>query len=195
VSAIAGVLLAAGGSQRLGEPKQLLQRDGLPLVRHVYQQLAAAGLSRLAVVLGCQRERVAAALPEACEGLHNPEWREGIAASIRCAAGWAGRVEGEALLIAVCDQPRLTSEHVLMLCAAYRERGQTCASGYAGKRGVPALFAPDWLPRLLELQGDEGAGSLLRATSDLQVVNWSAGAEDIDSRADAERLGWHTSDT
>jgi xanthine dehydrogenase accessory factor len=190
VNGIAGALLAAGSSERLGQPKQLLQRDGMPLVRHIYQQLAAAELSHLAVVLGCQRERVAAALPEGCEGLHNEHWREGIAASIRCAADWAGQHRGEGLLIAVCDQPRLSTEHIVTLCEAYLEHGATCASGYAGSIGVPAVFAPDWLPRLLALRGDEGAGRLLRADPDVRVVAWPAGEDDIDSSADAERLGW-----
>ncbi|HKU38332.1 MAG TPA: nucleotidyltransferase family protein [Polyangiales bacterium] len=188
---LACTLLAAGGSSRLGRPKQLLRRGGVSLVAHVLQQLRAAEAERYAVVLGCERERVETELATGgCELLDNPEWREGIAASIRVAVAWAERVRADALLLAVCDQPRLAAEHVAALCAMHAAHGGAVASGYAAVRGTPAIVPASWYAALSELRGERGAGALLRRSLEVRVVEWPDGAVDLDSEADAAREGW-----
>jgi xanthine dehydrogenase accessory factor len=182
--------LAAGGSTRLGRPKQLLSIGGQPLVRHVLAQLKAAELTRYAVVLGSDAERVESAIAaHGCDLLDNPAWAEGIAASIRVATSWARAHQLDALLLAVCDQPRLTSEHVRALCEMHGRRGATVASGYAGITGVPAIFGADWYSRLETLAGDRGAGALLRTDPTVVVVDWPDGVIDVDTADQAERSG------
>lgn len=179
-------LLAAGASTRLGRPKQLLDYAGLPLVGHVFEQLWAAELGRYACVLGSSAAAVRACLPaDRCELIDNPEWGEGIAASIRVAAAWACEAGCDALLLAVCDQPLLSATHLRALRDARGVETVTVASGYAGTRGVPALFDASWYPRLLELAGDRGAGVLLRSDPSVITVPWPDGAVDIDTPADA----------
>jgi CTP:molybdopterin cytidylyltransferase MocA len=183
-------LLAAGGSTRLGRPKQLLSIEGQPLVRHVLAQLKAAELTRYAVVLGCDAEQVEAAVAASgCDLLDNPAWAEGIAASIRVATSWARAHQLDALLLAVCDQPLLTSAHVRALCDMHEPRSATVASGYAGTLGVPAIFGADWYSRLETLAGDRGAGALLRADPTVAVIDWPDGAIDVDTADEAERSG------
>jgi CTP:molybdopterin cytidylyltransferase MocA len=185
--------LAAGGSTRLGRPKQLLTIEGhdRPLVSHVLAQLEAAKLARYAVVVGSQAELIGRALAtQRCDRLDNSDWAEGIASSIRVAVAWACAHSLDALMLAVCDQPRLTSEHVRALCSAHQLRGATVASGYAGTRGIPAVFAASWYPRLQALSGDRGAGALLRDDPEVIVIDWPDGAFDIDTPEDARASGY-----
>jgi CTP:molybdopterin cytidylyltransferase MocA len=187
---VGGVVLAAGSSTRLGRPKQLLSIDGRPLVRHVLAQLQAAELTRHAVVVGCHAEQVSNLLAaDSCDILDNPAWAEGIAASIRVATSWARAHQLDALLIAACDQPRLTTAHVRGLLDAHASRGATVASGYECTRGVPAIFSAQWYGRLETLAGDRGAGALLRRDSDVVVLDWPDGMIDVDTLEDAERSG------
>jgi CTP:molybdopterin cytidylyltransferase MocA len=182
--------LAAGSSTRLGRPKQLLSIQGRPLVRHVLAQLQAAELTRCAVVLGCHAEQVSTVLAaDSCDLLDNPAWAEGIAASIRLATTWARAHQFDGLLIAACDQPRLTTAHVRALLEAHATRGVTVASGYEGTRGVPAIFSGQWYGRLETLAGDRGAGALLRQDREVVVVDWPDGMFDVDTIEDAERSG------
>lgn len=188
---IACALLAAGASTRLGRPKQLLMREGTPLIVHVLSQLRAADCRRCAVILGSQAELMRPVLAaESCELLYNADWTEGIAASIRLAAEWAERAQAAALLLAVCDQPRLTAQHVRELCVAHAAEGCAIASTYAGIRGTPAIFPAAWYPRLSALRGDRGAGGLLRGDPSVQVIDWPDGAIDIDVEAESAASGW-----
>jgi CTP:molybdopterin cytidylyltransferase MocA len=187
---IGSVILAAGSSSRLGRPKQLLRLDGRPLVGHVQQQLRAAALARYAAVLGSHAEQVAAALAaDGCDLLNNPDWPEGIAASIRVATSWARAHQLAGLLLAVCDQPRLSADHVRALVAAHEREGAPVASGYAGTRGIPAIFGAAWYSRLESLAGDRGAAALLRADPSVIVIEWPDGAIDVDTPAAAQKLG------
>jgi molybdenum cofactor cytidylyltransferase len=187
---LAGAVLAAGASTRLGQPKQLLSAFGQPLVARALQQLRAAGCAPVAVVLGSGREPIARLLSEMdAELLDNPDWEEGIASSLRVAVRWAAALGREALVLAVCDQPLLSAAHLLALQAAWRARAcSAVASGYCGRRGVPALFPCAWFPRLLSLQGDRGAAVLLQDDPEVAVVDWPDGAFDVDTTADLARL-------
>lgn len=183
-------LLAAGGSTRLGRPKQLLSYDGEPLVRHVLLQLKAAALTRYAVVLGSHAAAVESVLAaDGCDVLDNPAWAEGIAASIRVATSWARAHRLDALLLAPCDQPRLTTNHIRALCEAHARQAATVASGYAGTCGIPAVFGLDWYTRLETLAGDRGAGAILRSDPNVVVVDWPDGAFDVDTAEEARRSG------
>jgi xanthine dehydrogenase accessory factor len=190
MSMVASALLAAGSSLRLGQPKQLLRQRGEPLVRRAMQQLMAANCQAFAAVVGYRAEDIATALSGlAITRLDNPAWDEGIASSLRVAVAWAQRTRADALLIAVCDQPRLSSSHLDALLRAQRSAGGCVASGYAGTCGVPAILDRSCFDELLALRGDRGAASVLRARPDLVVVDWPEGAEDVDTAEDALRFG------
>lgn len=183
---VAGLVLAAGGSRRLGRPKQLLGYRGTTLLRVITGEICESCCDRVAVVLGAHAGSIAPTLdglPVA--QLANVLWSEGIASSIRCAAGWAIQAACDALVLAVCDQPRLTAAHVDALIGAHRETGGAVASRYGDRPGVPAIFPARDYPRLCALTGDEGARRLLRG---VHHVDWPDGAHDVDTPEDGAAL-------
>jgi xanthine dehydrogenase accessory factor len=184
--AVAIALLAAGGSRRLGRPKQLIAVDGQPLVRRMVTEACASAAARVAVVVGAHAEEVDAALAELpCARLHNPDWSRGLSSSVGRAARWAAQTASAALILCVVDQPALERDHLDRLIAAYRAGARRVASGYAGVRGVPALFDARDFPALQSLAGDRGAAAML--TPGTLTISWPPGAVDLDTDEDLRR--------
>ncbi len=187
---VAAVVLAAGESQRLGRPKQLLPFRGRPLLRAVASEACASSCQRVVVVVGANEESVRdslGGLPVTMAS--NPGWREGLASSIRCGVAWAEREGCDAVLLLVCDQPELTSSHLDRLVASHAAGGAPIvASSYAGTLGVPALFGRASFAPLLALRGTEGAKRVIRAARRLVAIDWPAGGVDVDTQEDAARL-------
>lgn len=184
-------ILAAGASRRLGQPKQLVEVAGQPLVRRAALLARAAGCEQIAVVVGCGAAQVAAAVSGApCELLDNPAWQEGVAASVRTAARWAESQGFAALMLLVCDQLRLNAAHLQQLWSSWQaDPGATVASSYGGTLGVPAIFPRAQFAALLQLHGDQGAARLLRAepTRVLQLA-WPDGEVELDTPDDLAKL-------
>ena len=185
------VILAAGGSRRLGRPKQLVEIEGQSLVRRAAEAALAAWSGSVHVVVGAEVIRVRAAL----EGLPvelviNDAWKEGIASSIRAAIEAVERRDraAETLTLMLCDQPGVTGEVLRKLVDAYREtRAPVVASRYAEGPGVPALFHAELFPALKSLEGDVGARQLIRGLDREVVTIPFAMPDDIDTPADVLR--------
>jgi CTP:molybdopterin cytidylyltransferase MocA len=177
---IAAAVLAAGASTRLGEPKQLAKLAGETLLERAVRTAREAGCEPVVVVLGAEQERVRAgcALGDAVTAV-NDEWREGMASSIRVGIRTllanASAVEGAVVM--TCDQPAVTAAHLRALAA----RGAVTASGYAGRRGVPAYFPAAAFAGLMALRGDAGARELLVAAG---AVELPGGELDVDTAAE-----------
>lgn len=160
----AAVVLAAGGSRRLGRPKSLLRRDGRSLIERVLDMTAATAPQRLLVVLGGHLPRiepaVAVATPDA-ERVINDDWEEGLASSLRLAAHALAAFEGPVLIVG-CDQPALSPEHLHALLQGAATAFSGCAATRHGERpGIPAVIAPALMARAADLQGDRGFGPWL----------------------------------
>jgi CTP:molybdopterin cytidylyltransferase MocA len=179
---IAAVVLAAGASTRLGEPKQLAKLAGETLLERAVRTAREAGCRPVVVVLGAEQERVRAgcSLGDAVTAV-NDEWREGMASSIRVGIATlqsltnARAVRGAVVM--TCDQPAVTAAHLRALMAA----GAVRASGYAGRRGVPAYFPAAAFAELMALRGDAGARELLRAAAAIELPG---GELDVDTAAE-----------
>ncbi len=189
------VILAAGASIRLGQPKQLVVFRGKTLLRWAAETALAVPDGRVAVVLGKDLGRFREELHTLdVTVLENETWAEGMASSVRLAATWATESGVETLLLLVCDQPFVTTSLLNQLLHQHRETGQAIvASGYenaAGTavRGVPVLFHRTLFPELLQLSGDRGAQVLLRAHPEaVAVVDFPEGRYDLDT---PEELAW-----
>ena len=190
---LAAVVLAAGGSARLGRPKQLLRHRGTPLiVKSARLALGVAGAG-VTVVLGSEHMRLRSLLRRDLTGVtavRNPQWHEGLATSL--AAGLDGVSQtAAATLIMLVDQAMLDAADLARLAVCWRRRpGRPAAARYHGHAGVPAIIPRRWFKELSALEGDIGARRLLRQIGDLSLVDMPSAAFDVDTPADAAALGF-----
>lgn len=189
------VLLAAGGSSRLGRPKQLVRHQGQTLVRRAAEAAVAAECGPVVAVLGAHFEAVAAEL----SGLpvhivENAEWAAGpggsLVAGMRALSPPREASSVDAVLVMLCDQLRVDAAHLRALVETWRRTGSAVvASTYDGTRGVPALFARTVFPELEALAPEQGArGVIAREPSRVAEVLLPGGNEDVDTVADLARL-------
>ncbi len=192
---VAAIIVAAGASSRLGQPKQLVLVDGEPLLQRAVRCAREAGAMPVFVVLGSSRERIEKAL-ELCDAtiIANADWEEGLASSIRAGvkAADAGAVGAAGVLLMTCDQPRTTVEHLCMMIEKFDGESNPLliASTYAGIRGTPAIFPRTMFADLMGLRGDKGARGLLAKTSlPVMEIPLEGGEVDIDWPEDLASLG------
>ena len=191
---VPAIILAAGASRRLGQPKQLARFGGESLLARAIRAAEEGGAEPVFVVLGAHAEEVR------CEVdltrvvvVMNEIWDEGIASSIR-AGLHAFRLhapDAAGVLLLTCDQPRITGEHIASLLREFRHLGAevVVASAYTGVRGIPAVFPCSVLPELLALRGDVGARRvLMNPPCLLAEVPMEGGEIDIDRPGDLEQL-------
>ena len=181
---LGGVLLAAGGSSRLGEPKQLVPVDGEAAVVRAAQAMLDVCDTEVVVVTGAAAarvEQVLQKLPVRC--VRNPGWASGMAGSLR--TGLAALGGGDAVLLCVSDQVLVGAAELRRLVAAWHDApDQPAAAAYNDRLGVPAIFPATLLSELESLEGDTGARNLLRNRTDVTPVPLAAAATDIDTPAD-----------
>ena len=190
---MAAVVLAAGKSSRMaGGNKLLLPFRGRPLILHTMAALRDAGLSEIVVVVGHERERLQAVLPDGITVVFNPDYEEGMASSIR--AGIAALPpQVDAAFIVQGDMPLLHADIMRTLIRRYdpEKANRIIAPVYRGRQANPVLFPRAYFPELLQLQGDTGAKRLLveRAAVIVPVpMDDPAVVTDIDTPEAYERL-------
>lgn len=156
------VVLAAGGSSRMGRAKQLLPYLGQTLVEHAARTALRSGASEVIVVVGAQADEVRALLRNLpVRIVTNRDWEQGMGGSI--AAGVAALSENvEATIVALADQPRITPEHLRALGRRVLHGQPVVASEYDGVIGAPCAFGRSEFDALQALSGDEGARKLIR---------------------------------
>jgi molybdenum cofactor cytidylyltransferase len=187
---VPAIVLAAGASRRLGQPKQLVRIAGETLLARTLRVVREATSEPTLVVLGAHREEIATNVDLSyAHVVANPDWEQGIASSIR--AGIRALLDldpdASAVLLLVCDQPRLSADHLRRLIETHEQAGEQLigASHYAGATGIPAIFPASQFARLLALEGDVGARYLLRnAGCRVVEVEFSGGDIDIDLPSD-----------
>ena len=203
---VLGVVLAAGGSTRMGRPKQLAGLGGRPLLAHVLASLQDAPVDggpgglvptspvdRVVVALGgaagevLERVDLGRAEPLVVEG-----WAAGMghvlaSALARAGDGW------QAVVVLLGDQPLVPGAAVARVVDAWRAgAGPVVTATYGGRPGHPKLFDRSLLPDLLRLSGDAGARDLVAAHPEwvhrVEVGDLGSDA-DVDVEADLERVG------
>jgi molybdenum cofactor cytidylyltransferase len=188
---IAAVVLAAGGSTRMGQPKLLLPVRGKPMVRHAAEAACAAGLAQTVVVVGAD----AAAVAQALAGLPvdlvvNQAWSEGLSTSLRAGLD-ALRPDTHAALLILADQPGLSTELICRLVDCYRAgRARLVAPFYGERRGHPVLFDRTLFDELRAAKGDSGGREVVAsyaAEMERVEIQDAAVLDDIDTWADYQR--------
>jgi molybdenum cofactor cytidylyltransferase len=182
------ILLAAGESSRLGQPKQLVDWHGKPLLRHAAETALAAELGPVVVVLG------AVDLPcrECLAGLDltfafNPAWQNGMGSSISTGMRGLDASAVDGVLIMLCDQPFVTPQ--LLRSLAGKSTGRPIVTAhYQGHPGPPAWFSPAYFTRLAALEGRSGAKSLILSEPHRAQITAPEAGIDIDLPEDLASL-------
>jgi molybdenum cofactor cytidylyltransferase len=183
------VLLAAGASLRMKQPKALLHYQGETLIQraiHLSQSLAAR---HLWVISGAytQEFQTLYAWDDQTSLHHNPEWQEGMASGIRLGVHLASKQENiKGILILLVDQPKLEAKHLQGLADIFLQNPEKpAACFYRNIKGTPAIFPPSMFTALLSLSGDKGAGNLLNAAQqEVSILDCPEAEWDVDTPAD-----------
>ena len=187
---ISAVVLAAGSSTRFGRTKQLARIGGRPIVQHVVDTAAVAGVDEIVVVLGHDAEAIGSVLelPTIGRAVVNPRFAEGQSTSL--AAGLAAcDPAAEAAVILLADQPGIRVEHVRALVSAFRAAGGEIVRLRFRDAPGPALLARSVWPEASALTGDTGARALFDARPGR--IRWVTVEEDappdVDQPEDLDR--------
>ena len=187
------VILAAGNSSRLGEPKQLLQFQGKSLIRHIAEAALETVGGNVIVVTGSNAEAIETELKNLpCKLAFNADWQEGMSASIKTGinALQSHYQSVKGTILAVSDQPFVSAEvfNALIVNSEETEKG-IVACRYSDSLGTPAFFSASYFPALFQLTGAEGAKKLFkRYADDVSAYAFPQGSIDIDTQEDYKRL-------
>ncbi|WP_316822909.1 nucleotidyltransferase family protein [Pedobacter gandavensis] len=190
------IILAAGNSSRLGKPKQLLNYQGETLLGIVSKAAIETTCEPVVVVLGAYAQEISANHHHpAIQYVINEHWEKGMSSSIAVgiSAVLAQDKDIQQLIIAVSDQPFISAEvfKTLMSTQSKTNKG-IVASSYANTTGTPVLFYKNYFPKLLSLQGNEGAKYLLnKYPEDCSSLVFELGDIDIDTTSDYDNLNFH----
>lgn len=187
------VILAAGGSSRLGQPKQLLSFQNKSLIQHAVQEATQTQMRPILVVVGAHEPIVAEELKATeVDVVNNENWEEGISSSMRCGLNALQQMnpKTETVIFMVCDQPFVNKALLESLFEMHKKSGlPIVASSYEKVLGTPVLFHKSLFSSLQELTGDTGARKLIRQfPHKMASVAFPEGEIDIDTVKDYEKL-------
>lgn len=192
---VAAIVLAAGASRRLGQPKQLLMHGGETLLMRAVRLANQAGATPVLTILGANIEAIrdsVGLVPNSIPVI-NDKWEQGISTSIYAGLKSLNEVAPNApgALILSCDQPRLGADHLRTLIQTFLAQSEPTivASTYSDVVGIPAVFPRLAFPHLLALRGDKGARALLiDPPCPLIAIPFPGGEVDIDRPEDLKQL-------
>jgi molybdenum cofactor cytidylyltransferase len=187
------IILAAGSSSRLGQSKQMIEVEGVPLLLKSTLTALDANYEHVVVVLGAHanmHKKTIAHLP--VEIITHEEWEKGMGSSLK--TGLQHIIESRpgthSVVVMVCDQPRLTSNHLSTLRDVYNNTSsKIVASRYENTIGVPALFDRTLFAELLDIKDTQGAKVVIeRHAASVNTIEWAEGILDIDTPEDLKSL-------
>jgi molybdenum cofactor cytidylyltransferase len=189
----AAILLAAGASTRLGQPKQLVQLNGESLLRRAARLAIEAGCAPVFVVLGFEAERLQQELNDlTTRPVINPGWQSGMGSSLRCGIQMLQKEHSipERVLLLLSDQPQLSLAVLQALLKKNAEEGRLLtASSYASRLGVPAIFRQPLYSALENVEGDRGARQVIEQhRTQASWIEFPGGAIDIDTPEDLDAV-------
>ncbi|CAM4376955.1 nucleotidyltransferase family protein [Zobellia nedashkovskayae] len=189
---IAILILAAGASTRMGQPKQLLPWKDTTLLGHAIQTAKSTDAIEVVTVLGANAKLIQSQIKEEVIFIQNTAWQSGLGGSIACGTEWLlqSNIEFDGLLITLADQPLIDFKYLDKLISTFSEHtDRIIASTYRNRAGVPALFPKKYVNTLLKLDEDFGAKHLLEQEQDTIItIPAENRISDVDTEEDYEQL-------
>lgn len=189
------LIMAAGGSKRMGDIKQLLPWKDSNFLLESIKTVQESDATTITVVLGAHAEIITKEcnlIEKDVQIMKNPNWSLGLGNSI----GFAVKTLldnsslPDGILICLADQPLLRSSYLKALIKhSEKDPSKIIATNYGNRVGVPALFPKFLYPNLVLLEGDQGAKDLLNANSST-IVRLNAGIQalDVDTKLEYNQL-------
>lgn len=159
------LILAAGGSTRMGGADKLLEPiNGRPLMAQVMGRALATGLPVAVTCRSGDAAKLSLIRQTAATPIEVSDAASGQAASLRAYAHWARAWPAAAVMVMLADMPDIeTSDLVQMIAAARAHPDRICrATSENGTPGHPVVFPQALVAQFEQLQGDRGAGALVR---------------------------------
>lgn len=186
------LILAAGNSSRLGNPKQLLKFNDKTLLRHVADE-ALKTTKSVVIVTGSSHLLVSKEIEDLeLKIFENVSWNKGMGSSIQLGISQFLRLfpDVENCIVTVCDQPFIKASVFDKLIHEHENSKKgIIASKYSETLGTPVLFAKKYFEDLSGLSGSEGAKKLIQQfRDDVAEINFDKGGIDIDTRSDYQKL-------
>ncbi len=177
---VRGIILAAGASSRMGQPKALLTIDGETLIARAVRILTeVTGVAPIVVIGAWPLIAEAAGVVADVQIVMNPHWQAGPGTSIRCGVA---ACDADVLVIMPCDLPRVTASDLRRLIDALQPPATASAASFEGTIGPPACFDRSWFDRLLSLNPSLGMKQhLLDAGDAVARIAMPSAALDVDT--------------
>ena len=188
-STLGVIILAAGSSSRMGQSKQLLTIDAVPLLRRSVLTAVESEIGEVLVVLGAQADQHRTIIDDLpIQVLINSNWHLGMGHSLKYGLqhlliekqSWNG------VVVMVCDQPAVTVTHLKRLVQTHlQQRDKIIASAYQQVAGVPALLPKMFFDQLLLMEDQQGARKIIqREKENVITVALEKGEFDLDTPED-----------
>lgn len=192
---VSAVVLAAGRSSRMGEPKQLLRLGGRSMLQQAVENVRASQVDEVVLVLGFAAEVIQRELPKVLLGalrvVVNPQYQAGLASSLQAGLAALSAASGAALIV-LADQPLVRPGTMDRILASYRSSGmKIVVPSHNGKRGNPVLLDRSLFFEAMALEGDVGCRAIFPNHAEAMIyveVDDPAVLADIDTPEDYEHL-------
>ena len=170
---VAAIILAAGGSSRLGRPKQLLDWFGKPFIKQLTHLAKQADLDPVVVVTGSSYAEIEAAIQDDDVIVErNDSWQDGQSSSMQAGCKALDKAKVDGFIIFLCDQPQVPLDLLeRMIKEAQRNDIDIVATSVQGKICPPTLFKTKCMDGIMSLKGDQG-GRVLFKEYRTQILDW-----------------------
>lgn len=190
---IAVLIMAAGSSSRMGEPKQLLKWKDVTLIENSINKVLQMQISKPIVVIGANSKKISPKIePYSIEVIHNPNWARGLGNSIAFGVNHIkNNYQMDGVLMVLADQPLIKASYLIAMLDLFQiSKDQIIATQYKnGKLGVPALFDRCYFNELSTIDGDKGAKSILKKHSNSVIkMKLATNVFDVDTEEDYRKL-------
>ncbi len=185
------IILAAGESKRMGEPKMLLPFGGKTIIEAVAESVVSSEVDGSLVVVGAEKERIEETIRDyGIKSVFNPDFQSGMLSSVQC--GFKAVPEGtRAVLVVLGDQPRISSGIINQLIQASKKTGKGIVLPvYEGERGHPVIIDMKYKEEVENLSPDVGLrGTVYSHPEDILEVKVDTASilMDIDDKTDYKR--------